>query len=359
MIKIPKFLLVSAIIITTLAGCNSNAPNIRTNTTDPITTKKAEDFIPLLDYAFDYIDYRILFTSKDALGRLADYGPSVSTFYWASMVDYIGNSYKKTLTEEETAEIAEILEDWGLGFKYNYAYNKDKLNAVFSDIYGSKRLDVYKWTHTFEYRYVIESYQYIIVGIKPKGRSTEQNQLYKITDVKEVKGLYYVTMKVLLCTPYSGAVDGSKFRDHTYESSWLNKKVYTGKSFDEAVAHYGVDESKLGTITFAIKDTYEGLRIDGLVEESDLVLPDAFGQHNLVKVAGTSDSGLKLRKGPAAEHDVITIIPEGAKVLEIGYNYGSENDWVFVVYNEYSGWSSMEYLELLDSHNNRLVYSFR
>ena len=356
--KISKLLLIFIVILTTLFGCGSKeptGPTGPTDPTDPVGTKTAEDFMPLLDYAFDYIDYRILFTSKEALGRLVTYGPDVVTHYWAGMVDQVNGAYRNSLTAEEFAELEELVDFWGMDFEF--AYNKDEINSVFEKVYGAKKIDVHRWTHGFVMGGITESSQYIIVDIPQQSRQTFRNQLYKITDVKEVDGLYYISMKVLLCEPDYGALDGSKFRDHTYESGWLKNKVYTGSSFDDAVTYYGVDESKLGTMTFAIKDTESGFRIDGLIEESEHVLPDTFGYFFHGNVTGTGKGGLRLRQGPATSYEIITVIPEGAEVVEIGYNFGN-TDWLFVTYKEHSGWVAAEFLEFQGGYAKPVIYLY-
>ena len=353
-----KLLLVLVIVLSSLIGCgpkNPVDPNNPDGPLDPDNSKVAEDFVPLLDYTFDYVDYRIIFSSSETLSRLATYGPDVLTFYWNGMVEQVDGRFRNSLTAQEFDELMENQDFWGMEF--NYAYYKDDINKVFDNVFGANRLNVRKWVHQFVMSGITESSEYIIVDTIPEPRNTIVNQLYRITDVTQVDGLHHVTLKVLICEPEEGALDGSKFRDYAYKTKWTKKNVYKGNSFDEALSYYGVDESQLGTMVFAIKETEAGLRIEGLVEESDVVLSDTFGYFFHGNVVGTGSSGLRLRKGPTTNDEIITVIPEGAEVIEVGYNYGN-SDWLFVVYKKQYGWVSAEYLEFMGGYAKPVIYLY-
>ncbi|MDR1815175.1 MAG: SH3 domain-containing protein, partial [Clostridiales Family XIII bacterium] len=57
----------------------------------------------------------------------------------------------------------------------------------------------------------------------------------------------------------------------------------------------------------------------------------------------SSDEGLRLRKGPGTDYDVLTLLSKGEKLSVLGIS-ASSPDWTYVRYDTYEGWVASQYL---------------
>lgn len=60
------------------------------------------------------------------------------------------------------------------------------------------------------------------------------------------------------------------------------------------------------------------------------------GYHGIVN----SEGGLNLRCGPGQDYDILMVVPEGAEVIEEGW----DNGWIYIRHDGQYGWISTEYI---------------
>jgi peptidoglycan-N-acetylglucosamine deacetylase len=77
------------------------------------------------------------------------------------------------------------------------------------------------------------------------------------------------------------------------------------------------------------------------IDPVDPVDPIDDGDAIIATVVDTGGSGLRLREGPSSDHDILTVMPEGASVVVLD---GPEGQWYRVRYGTIEGWAHGAYL---------------
>jgi len=326
---------------------------------------------------FEYVDhvlkiYSRNFVFKDIEEILDD--PLYYLAYENLTKDYIVVRYKNLseyLSDAELKEFSEKLDynisilDWATDyddFHYIVQDVADKQKGI-DELWGKGRIDV---KDILDNSFVSDGYSYLSkngilinsVGHDPTDDSLRENTYYDITEIN-MEGdtaKVYANYIVLSAYGYDGqkhlTVDLSDFRtigSRIYEDDWSRR--YRNASFDEFVSQVGIDKKTLGEYEISIKNTSSGPVLNGfkVVDHknfsSDLVVPESLPAYIPYRFV-IPEAGLNLRTGPGTEYDVITLIPQGLIINELGNN-GDREGWLFVSCTidgtEYFGWVNSEY----------------
>ena len=75
------------------------------------------------------------------------------------------------------------------------------------------------------------------------------------------------------------------------------------------------------------------------ITQISLFLMNQPGQ--LVDAVGIlSEGGLNLRCGPGQDYDILMVVPDGAEVIEEGW----DNGWIYIRHDGQYGWVNSEYI---------------
>ena len=99
---------------------------------------------------------------------------------------------------------------------------------------------------------------------------------------------------------------------------------------------------------------------DNLNHNNSVVLPDekSCGDYTDVDVTGQYDGEpLNMRSGPSRDYDLITTVPDGARVEVWGYS-NKTSEWIYVKYNGYYGWVLSKYVYLDGVGDKPVLYLY-
>jgi Uncharacterized protein with a bacterial SH3 domain homologue len=326
---------------------------------------------------YEYIDhvlktYSRNFVFKDLEEILDD--PLYYLAYTNLTKDYTVVRYEdlsEYLSDAELKEFSEKLDynisilDWATDyddFHYIVQDVDDKQKGI-DELWGKGRIDI---KDILDNLFVSDGYSYLSkngilinsVGHDPTDDSIRENTYYEIMEINMEGDTAKVCANYIVLSAYGYdgqkhlTVDLSDFRtigSRIYEEDWSRR--YRNASFDEFVSQVGIDKKTLGEYEISIKNTSSGPVLNGfkVVDHknfsSDLVIPESLPAYIPYRFV-IPDAGLNLRTGPGTEYDVITLIPQGLIINELGNN-GDREDWLFVSCTidgtEYFGWVNSEY----------------
>ena len=389
--KVALLMLVILVVFTLFSGCGtkSSSDNVISESNRPsqdladVEDEEDEDANrvswPFTEQGvYEYIDHVLNTYHREFIFKDLEEILEEQLYYFAYInlkKDYIVVRYKDLsdyISDAEVKEYSEMLDSLrsitsgGTDYKdvyYIVQYVDDKQKGI-DELWGKGRIDV---KDILDNLFVSDGYSYLSkngvlinsVGHDPTDDSILENTYYDIMEIN-MEGdtaKVYANYIVLSAYGYDGqkhlTVDLSDYRtigSRIYEDDWSRR--YRNASFDEFVSQVGIDKKTLGEYEISIKNTSNGPVLNGfkVVDHknfsNDLVIPDSLPAYIPYRFV-IPEAGLNLRTGPDTKYDVITLIPQGLIINELGNN-GDREDWLFVSCTidgtEYFGWVNSEYV---------------
>ena len=280
--------------------------------------------------------------------------------------------YKKYLTTKDQAVFSAYLEnafeEWGDAEQLSsiFIYSLDEIKVKIASIWGKDKIDFspYYSLGKYDFFFITEK-DYLFFLIPVRGFEEANEVLYKTIAAKAAAGSsdrFTVQLQMIIVT-HDWDIEDIENSSYDYGAGFSVYDFYNEIAYYELETIKPLDLSKMtldqfikvtnfkhniGVLEVEVFHTDKGMRLAGRKAENKIVPYDydnEWGGSYTVKASG----GLKLRRGPGSNYDVITTISNNATV----YVYGTlpkDNGWFFVeYYNEsksifYVGWVSKDYL---------------
>lgn len=169
---------------------------------------------------------------------------------------------------------------------------------------------------------------------------------YGITDAKVKKPSSYLSKTSTVYVTAEGVVLRSQPSKESERVLYLSLGADV-KVFAEENGYYYVYSNRYGVYGWVSKSYTSATRptSDKTTTAQGVVSPDKKYEKPTTKYVNTAE-GLRLRKGPGSNYDIIKNIPNGYPVKVIGYS-SKASGWVYVIETTYgvSGWVSSQYIK--------------